>query len=292
MWHLAVAQESQEAYWSSLLWLGRHGTMDSSGHLPSLCSPQQSRLRPSAFKPVTPKNFSSMQNLYPAKETLDAVVPAPSNGMRPSYITTATSKSLSSASSSSSSPSRHHGSKAPQQNQQQPPPPQSSLRHRSQEEEEENASDSGHHSLSSLLPPYRPPPFRPHLGHISVSMGHIDHIGSLERSSAAGSRVALSSAATEASLTHGSGGAAATLGRLRGYGSEAPPPYELSMSMEDVVRDLEERLIEKDQELRQMRRNLDESEDAIAQVRPSLQSKAHRHVLNSQVDLSISMKYN
>lgn len=217
-----------------------------------------------------------MQNLYPAKDALDTVVPAPSNGMRPSYITTATSKSLSSASSSSSSPSRHHGGKAPQQHQQPPPASSSSSRHRSQEEEEENASDSGHHSLSSLLPPYRPPPFRPHLGHISVSMGHIDHIGSLERSSGAGSRGALSSAATEASLPpgHGSGGAAATLGRLRGYGSEAPPPYELSMSMEDVVRDLEDRLMEKDQELRQMRRNLDESEDAIAQVRPSLQTAA------------------
>lgn len=249
------------------------GMMDLSGHSPSLCSPRQSRLRPSAFKPVTPKNFSSMQNLYPAKDALDTVVPAASNGMRPSYITTATSKSLSSASSSSSSPSRHHGGKAPQhqhQHQQQLAAAAAS-RHRSQEEEEENASDSGHHSLSSLLPPYRPPPFRPHLGHISVSMGHIDHIGSLERSSAAGSRGALSSAATEASLPPGSGssGATATLGRLRGYGSEAPPPYELSMSMEDVVRDLEERLIEKDQELRQMRRNLDESEDAIAQVRLS-----------------------
>ena len=224
--------------------------MDSSARSHSLCSPPQSRLRPSAFKPVTPKNFSSMQNLYPAKDSPDA---APSNGMRPSYIKVA-SKSLSSASSSSSSPSRHH-SKAPQP-----------ARHPSQEEEE-NASDSGHHSLSSLLPPFRPP-FRPHLGQISVSMGHIDHIGSLDRNSA-GSRGALSTA-TDASLP-GPGSGAATLGRLRGYGSEAPPPYELSMSMEDVVRDLEERLIEKDHELRHMRRNLDESEDAIAQVRPSLQ---------------------
>ncbi|XP_062380221.1 NEDD4-binding protein 3-A [Sardina pilchardus] len=239
----------------------------------------KSRLRPSAFKPVTPKNFSSMQNLYPAQDASDtaAVPPAPSNGMRPSYITTATSKSLSSAtSSSSSSPSRHHGNgKAhpphphPHQHQQQHPQ-QTPGRHLSQEEEE-NASDSGHHSLSSLLPPYRPAAFRPHLGHISVSMGHIDHIGSLDRHSAnggSGSRGALSSssaAATEASLPP-SGTAATTLGRLRGYGSEAPPPYELSMSMEDVVRDLEERLVEKDHELRQMRRNLDESEDAIAQV--------------------------
>ncbi len=58
----------------------------------------------------------------------------------------------------------------------------------------------------------------------------------------------------------------ATLNRLQGYGSEVPPPYELSHSMEDMVRDLEDRLQDKEHELRQMRRNLDESEDAIAQV--------------------------
>lgn len=88
-------------------------------------------------------------------------------------------------------------------------------------------------------------------------MGHIDHIGSLDR----------------ASLDSGGGGGAAgrsmaTLGRLQGFsgGSEAPPPYELSRSLEEVVRELEERLQEKEHELRQMRRNLDESEDAIAQV--------------------------
>lgn len=34
------------------------------------------------------------------------------------------------------------------------------------------------------------------------------------------------------------------------------------------VRDLEERLVEKEHELKQMRRNLDESEGAIAQVNP------------------------
>ncbi|MEQ2202365.1 hypothetical protein XENOCAPTIV_024903, partial [Xenoophorus captivus] len=60
----------------------------------------------------------------------------------------------------------------------------------------------------------------------------------------------------------------ATLNRLTPYGSEAPPPYEwmLSLSVEDMVRDLEERLVEKEHELKQMRRNLDESEGAIAQV--------------------------
>ncbi|KAL6473839.1 hypothetical protein MHYP_G00174000 [Metynnis hypsauchen] len=191
------------------------------------------RLRPSAFKPVTPKNFSSVQNLYPSKSEELA------NGSKPA------SKSLS-TSSSSSSPSR--GATSANKGVLATPRALS-------QEAEETASDSGHNSMSSL-PPYRPP-YRPHLAHISASMGHIDHIGSLDRASL------------------GSGGGSgpagrsmATLGRLQGYssGSEAPPPYELSRSLEEVVRELEERLQEKEHELRQMRRNLDESEDAIAQV--------------------------
>ncbi|KAK3558649.1 hypothetical protein QTP86_022967 [Hemibagrus guttatus] len=174
------------------------------------------RLRSSAFKPVTPKSFSSMQNLYPSKsEEL-------MNGKHSFYSKT-TSKSLS-TSSSSSSPSRvgtsvNKGVLA--------------VPH-----EEETASDSGHNSMSSL-PSYRPP-FRTHLGQISASMGHIEHIGSLERTTA------------------GMVGVPAL--------STAPESYELSHSLEDVVKDLEERLQEKEHELWQMRRNLDESEDAIAQV--------------------------
>ncbi|KAI4903841.1 hypothetical protein NFI96_010271 [Prochilodus magdalenae] len=191
------------------------------------------RFRPSAFKPVTPKNFSSVQNLYVSKtEEL-------------TYSSKPASKSLS-TSSSSSSPSR--GATSANKGVLATPRALS-------QEAEETASDSGHNSMSSL-PPYRPP-YRPHLAHISASMGHIDHIGSLDR--------------TSLGLGGGSGPAGrsmATLGRLQGYssGSEAPPPYELSLSLEEVVRELEDRLQEKEHELRQMRRNLDESEDAIAQV--------------------------
>ncbi|KAF4081652.1 hypothetical protein AMELA_G00163600 [Ameiurus melas] len=174
------------------------------------------RLRSSAFKPVTPKSFSSMQNLYPSKsEEL-------MNGKH-SFYSKVTPKSLS-TSSSSSSPSRV-GTSANKGVLAVP-------------HEEETASDSGHNSMSSL-PPYRPP-FRPQLGQISASMGHIEHIGSLERTSAG------------------------TVG-ISALGM-APESYELSQSLEDVVKDLEERLQEKEHELWQMRRNLDESEDAIAQV--------------------------
>ncbi|XP_056624902.1 NEDD4-binding protein 3-A [Triplophysa dalaica] len=199
------------------------------------------RFRPSAFKPVTPKNFSSMQNLYPSKsEELESGY---NNSMHPSYAKAA-SKSLS-TSSSSSSPSRA-GTSA-----------NKGVLAAVRGQEEENTSDSGHNSMNSL-PPYRPP-FRPHLGQISASMGHINHIGSLDRTS-------LGSKGAASTVTDMSCQSMATLNRLQCYGSEAPPPYDLSHSLEDVVRDLEERLQEKEHELRHMRRNLDESEDAIAQV--------------------------
>ncbi|XP_054453566.1 NEDD4-binding protein 3-A [Anoplopoma fimbria] len=217
--------------------------------LPSGGKYEKARLR-SAFKPVTPKNFSSMQNLHPSSKSEDADHGL-SNGLHRAYAHVPKAVSTS---SSSSSPSRHggptsSGNKA-----------LSSVRGMSQEDD--NLSDSGHNSMSSL-PPYRPP-FRPHLSHISASMGQINTIGSLDRTSLGPKAV-------------GPGGMAigemacrsmATLSRLAPYGGEAPPPYEwtLSLSVEEVVRDLEERLVEKEHELKQMRRNLDESEGAIAQV--------------------------
>ncbi|KAM9741417.1 NEDD4-binding protein 3-A isoform 1-T3 [Menidia menidia] len=217
--------------------------------LPSGGKYEKVRFR-SAFKPVTPKNFSSMQNLFPSSKSED-VDHGLSNGLHRAYAHVP--KAVSS-SSSSSSPSRHGGPTSGGNK------VLSSVRVMSQEDD--NLSDSGHNSMSSL-PPYRPP-FRPHLSHISASMGQINTIGSLDRTSAGAKAV-------------GSGGVAigemacrsmATLSRLTPYGGEAPPPYEwtLSLSVEDVVRDLEERLVEKEHELKQMKRNLDESEGAIAQV--------------------------
>ncbi|XP_032383303.1 NEDD4-binding protein 3-A [Etheostoma spectabile] len=217
--------------------------------LPSGGKYEKARLR-SAFKPVTPKNFSSMQNLYPSSKSED-VEHGLSNGLHRAYAHVPKAVSTS---SSSSTPSRH-GVPTSSCNK-----ALSSVRGMSQEDD--NLSDSGHNSMSSL-PPYRPP-FRPHLSHISASMGHINTIGSLDRTALGPKAV-------------GPGGGAigemacrsmATLSRLAPYGGEAPPPYEwtLSLSVEEVVRDLEERLVEKEHELKQMKRNLDESEGAIAQV--------------------------
>ncbi|KAM4621477.1 NEDD4-binding protein 3-A isoform 2-T4 [Polymixia lowei] len=213
---------------------------------------EKSRFRPSAFKPVTPKNFSSMQNLYPHSK-MDDMDHGLSNGLHRAY---GHAPKAVSTSSSSSSPSRHGGPTTSANK------AVSSVREMSQEDD--NLSDSGHNSMNSL-PPYRPP-FRPHLAHISASMGHINTIGSLDRASLGPKAVGSAGVAMgEMAMTCRS---MATLSRLAPYGGEAPPPYELtlSLSVEEVVRDLEERLVEKEHELKQMKRNLDESEDAIAQV--------------------------
>ncbi|XP_029369019.1 NEDD4-binding protein 3-A [Echeneis naucrates] len=218
--------------------------------LPSGGKYEKARFRSSAFQPVTPKNFSSMQNLYPSSKSED-VDHGLSNGLRRAYAQVPKAVSTS---SSSSSPSRHggpasSGNKA-----------LSSIHGMSQEDD--NLSDSGHNSMSSL-PPYRPP-FRPHLAHISASMGHINTIGSLDRTSLGSKAVGLGGVAIGEMACR----SMATLSRLAPYAGEAPPPYEWthSLSVEEVVRDLEERLVEKEHELKQMKRNLDESEGAIAQV--------------------------
>ncbi|KAG7267465.1 hypothetical protein CRUP_007955 [Coryphaenoides rupestris] len=67
----------------------------------------KSHCRPSAFKRVAPKNFSSMQNLYPSE---DSDPHGLSNGIHRAY---AHAPKAASSSSSSSSPSRHGGTATP-----------------------------------------------------------------------------------------------------------------------------------------------------------------------------------
>ncbi|KAK0151508.1 NEDD4-binding protein 3-A [Merluccius polli] len=220
----------------------------------------KAHFRPSAFKRVAPKNFSSMQNLYPSSPAEDSDH-GPSDGIH--RVCAQAPKAV--TSSVSSSPSRHGGTATTTITTTSAAGNKALACVRGASHEDDNMSDSGHNSMNSL-PPYRPP-FRPHPSHISASMGQINTIGSLDRSCmgprAVGPGVAIM--AGDMAVTCRS---MATLTRLTPCLGEAPPPYELplSLSMEDVVRDLEERLVEKEYELKQMRRNLDESEGAIAQV--------------------------
>ncbi|XP_072923882.1 NEDD4-binding protein 3 homolog isoform X2 [Hemitrygon akajei] len=186
---------------------------------------EKSRFRPSAFMPVVPKNFSSMQNLYPqqTEELSDSTA------------------SLNVFSKMDNSPMRNGGEK------------KDYFRTVSQEED---LSDSGRNSMTSLPPCGTG--LKHHIGQISASMGQINHIGS--NCIDGGPKEASNSDSGRFSCK-----SMAVLSRLDPQGNMSPS-CELSRSMEDVVRELEDRLHEKEVELKHVRRNLDESEDAIAQV--------------------------
>ncbi|XP_038651323.1 NEDD4-binding protein 3-A [Scyliorhinus canicula] len=186
---------------------------------------EKSRSRSSAFKPVVPKNFSSMQNLYPQQ-----------------------SQELSDSTASLNIFSKMDHSSVRNGNEK-----QDYFRAVSQEED---MSDSGRNSMTSLPPCGTG--LKHHVGQISASMGQINHIGSNYLDG--GSKEVANSDSGRFSCK-----SMAVLNRLNPLGNMSPS-CELSRSMEDVVRELEDRLHEKEVELKHVRRNLDESEDAIAQV--------------------------
>uniref|UniRef100_A0A8D0DJM5 NEDD4 binding protein 3 n=1 Tax=Salvator merianae TaxID=96440 RepID=A0A8D0DJM5_SALMN len=116
--------------------------------------------------------------------------------------------------------------------------------------------DEGTNSIQSF-PTYNPR-FKPAPSQLSASVGHINHIGgSLDRASR-GPRDPL--AVEKAPLS------CKSLSRLQNSGEPPPPPYEPTYSLEDVVKQLEDRLSEKSMELRQLKRNLSESDDPFTQM--------------------------
>ncbi|XP_044307014.1 NEDD4-binding protein 3 [Varanus komodoensis] len=115
--------------------------------------------------------------------------------------------------------------------------------------------DEGSNSVQSF-PTYNPR-FKPAPSQLSASIGNINHIGgSLDRASR-GPRDPL--AVEKAPLS------CKSLSRLQSSG-EPPPPYEPTYFLEDVVKQLEDRLSEKGMELRQLKRNLSESDDPFTQM--------------------------
>ncbi|XP_053321609.1 NEDD4-binding protein 3 [Spea bombifrons] len=212
----------------------RRGTDFSKTSLPERGRYEKSRFGPSALKPSNVKNFMSMQSL------------CSSGGHKLSK----SNGSLNTLGSMSTQP--HHG------------PLKSNnhyINHQEKErddEEVESLSDSRQNSINSYNT--YSPGFSVARGQISASMGHINHIGgSLDRAS----RVMRDmTSGDKASLSCKS---MATLSRLQCSG-EPPPPYEYSQSVEDVARQLEEKLNEKGGELRQMRRNPNDNEDPFTQV--------------------------
>ncbi|KAG9329526.1 hypothetical protein JZ751_004356 [Albula glossodonta] len=214
-------------------------------------------VRPSAFKPVVPKSFHSMQNLVGqsagggggggaagrgiagggAGAGVGGGAPATQGGHMEQY-----------------SPSSGGGGGGGGGG-------QSAL------------SDSGRNSLTSLptysgsggsgsgyAPPHALPP-------LSASTSHINRLGTAAAPPAAplekpGYQNGLCASDSGRSS---SGKSSSSYQRLSHLG-DAPPPLRPSPSSDDIIQDLEDRLWEKEQEVLHMRRNLDQSEAAIVQV--------------------------
>uniref|UniRef100_UPI00398F1216 leucine zipper putative tumor suppressor 3-like n=1 Tax=Pristiophorus japonicus TaxID=55135 RepID=UPI00398F1216 len=188
----------------------------------------ESLIRPSAFKPVVPKNFHSMQNLCPPQ----------SNGITDSR------KSLNAHHTSSSSPSggRVGLDKAGHSR---------TINHGG------GMSDSGRNSLTSL--PTYGTGYSQHVGPMSASTSHINRLGTsyAERGMLGYNGISTSDSGRSSSKS------VASFNKLN-HMHEALTYH--SPSNDDIIQDLEDRLWEKEQEVVQMRRSLDKSEAAIVQV--------------------------
>ncbi|KAL3051763.1 hypothetical protein OYC64_001906 [Pagothenia borchgrevinki] len=191
-------------------------------------------LRPTAFKPVIPKSRTSMQYLSPRHSANTSESQNNLNLLSPSHTELSPS---SSEKSSSHSRTRNSGSSS----------------HSCQ------LTDSGRNSLSSL----------PYSGGYSqasgeASAGHLEPMKSAPPVGAHGHSNS-DSGRSSSSKSTGSGSISCRGQPLSDSGSSgrSPGPVE---GYEGVVRDLEDKLRERELELHQLRDNLDENEAAICQV--------------------------
>ncbi|KAM9837772.1 leucine zipper putative tumor suppressor 2 homolog [Aulostomus maculatus] len=194
-------------------------------------------LRPTAFKPVIPKSRTSMQYLSPRH------CANTSENQNNLALLSPTHRDVSPSCSekrSSYSGGRNGGGGSSQSC---------------------SLSDSGRNSLSSL-PPYSSTGYSLPLG--ETPAGHLEPLKSAPSVSAHGHSNS-DSGRSSSSKSTGSGSISGRGQPLSDSGSSgrSPGPVE---GYEGVVRDLEEKLRERDLELQQLRDNLDENEAAICQV--------------------------
>ncbi|XP_075711902.1 leucine zipper putative tumor suppressor 3 [Rhinoderma darwinii] len=183
-------------------------------------------VRPSAFKPVVPKNFHSMQNLCPPG----------SNGVTENRKGSGHGNSNSTAALKSSLEKTGHNRSSNQVG---------------------GLSDSGRNSLTSL--PTYGTGYSQHVGPMSASTSHINRIGTtyVEKNKVGYNGISTSDSGRSSSKS------ASSFCRLN-HLNETLPFH--SPSSDDIIQDLEDRLWEKEQEVIQMKRSLDKSEAAIFQV--------------------------
>ncbi|XP_069779712.1 leucine zipper putative tumor suppressor 3 isoform X2 [Narcine bancroftii] len=200
----------------------------------------ESLIRPSAFKPVVPKNFHSMQNLCPPL----------TNGISD------TRKSLNTHHTDSNSPSgvRVGMDKAGHSR---------TINHGG------GMSESGRNSLTSL--PTYGSGYSQHIGPMSASTSHINRLGTTY-----GERGVLGYHGISTSDSGRSSSKSVSSFNKLGHAHETLAYH--SPSSDDVIQDLEDRLWEKEQEVIQMRRSLDKSEAAIVQVFEEKQRRWEREM--------------
>ncbi|XP_016312464.1 leucine zipper putative tumor suppressor 3-like [Sinocyclocheilus anshuiensis] len=206
-----------------------------------------SLVRPSAFKPVVPKSFHSMQNLVSPLQSSSGMAGGPG---------------------SSGSGGEKGGTNASGPQWDQDSPGSRGTHADAGRAGQGSLSDSGRNSLTSLPTytgsSYGPPPA---LGPLSASTSHINRLGTiaLDKLDKPGYQNGLSASDSGRSSSGKSSSSYQRLSHL----SDAPAPLRPSPSSDDVIQDLEERLWEREQEVSEvihMRRNLDQSEAAIVQV--------------------------
>ncbi|XP_074086189.1 leucine zipper putative tumor suppressor 3 [Macrotis lagotis] len=209
-------------------------------------------VRPSAFKPVVPKNFHSMQNLCPPQSNGASEGRKGPGGLKGGGLDK--SRTMTPAGSNTGGGGSGGGGGG--------------------------LSDSGRNSLTSL--PTYSSGYSQHLAPLSASTSHINRIGTAsygggggpnsggpgyhELSSSDSGRASSKSTPSFGRLNplgSGEGGGNSGVGGVGGaLGSfPASPP-----SPDAVIQELEERLWEKEQEVAGLRRSLEQSEAAIAQV--------------------------
>lgn len=204
--------------------------------LPPLPSMQCSEplVRPSAFKPVVPKNFHSMQNLCPPQTN-----GTPEGRQGPAGLKGGLDKSR------TMTPAGGSGG---------------------------GLSDSGRNSLTSL--PTYSSSYSQHLAPLSASTSHINRIGTAGYSSGSsgggsGYQDLGTSDSGRASSKSGSSSSMGRSGHLgSGEGGSGGLPFAACSppSPSALIQELEERLWEKEQEVAALRRSLEQSEAAVAQV--------------------------
>uniref|UniRef100_G1R7P0 Leucine zipper tumor suppressor family member 3 n=1 Tax=Nomascus leucogenys TaxID=61853 RepID=G1R7P0_NOMLE len=205
-------------------------------------------VRPSAFKPVVPKNFHSMQNLCPPQTN-----GTPEGRQGPGGLKGGLDKSR------TMTPAGGSGS---------------------------GLSDSGRNSLTSL--PTYSSSYSQHLAPLSASTSHINRIGTASYGSGSGSSsgggsgyqdlgTSDSGRASSKSGSSSSMGRPGHLGSGEGGGGGLPFAACSPPSPSALIQELEERLWEKEQEVAALRRSLEQSEAAVAQQdKKQLQEEAAR----------------